>query len=196
MMADVYRDGVIHVQARMCKTCIFRPGNLMHLDPGRVEAMVEDEECGDDGCIPCHQHLDGPGQAVCRGFFDKHRNTPLQVAQRLGFIHQGGHVVKKGKEHHLCPACGRRTYRRIRRFPTLQKIDARCGNCYDKNFRPETVVPYDPAQEGTHTQAVGTQGGATFQPEDVGRPIEFNTLEEGEVLGFWTLPEVGQDGGS
>lgn len=88
---DVYRDGKIHVQKRMCDTCIFWPGNLMRLEPGRVEGMVE--ECGDTGCIPCHKHLDGPGQAVCRGFFDRHRNQPLQIAERLGMIEE---VVLKG----------------------------------------------------------------------------------------------------
>jgi hypothetical protein len=84
MIADVYRDGMVHVQRRRCSTCIFRPGNLMHLRPGRVEQMVE--ECGDDGCIPCHQNLTGKGQAVCRGFFDNHKNQVLQVAERLGYI--------------------------------------------------------------------------------------------------------------
>lgn len=85
-MADVFRDGKVYVQARMCKTCIFRPGNLMSLHEGRVEGMVA--EAGDTGCIPCHQNLTGEGQAVCRGFYDKHRNTPLQIAQRLGMVEE------------------------------------------------------------------------------------------------------------
>lgn len=79
----VYRDGLVHVHRRMCSTCIFRPGNLMRLDEGRVEGMVADS--GDDGCIPCHQVL-GEEPSVCRGFFDLHKNAILQVAERLDVI--------------------------------------------------------------------------------------------------------------
>lgn len=74
----------VHVRKRMCKTCIFRPGNLMHLKEGCVDQMVAD--AGEDGCIPCHSNLDDPINPVCRGFFDKHKNTLLQIAERLDFI--------------------------------------------------------------------------------------------------------------
>jgi hypothetical protein len=80
----VYRDGRVHVMAKMCATCIFRPGNAMQLQPGRVAGMVQ-EAVRHDSCITCHDTLDGK-QAVCRGFFDKHATAPLQIAQRLGFI--------------------------------------------------------------------------------------------------------------
>lgn len=80
----VYRGGRIHVCARMCDTCIFRPGNLMHLDPGRVEAMVEGA-IEADSCIPCHSTLEG-AEAVCFGFFTQHPTTPLQIAERIGLI--------------------------------------------------------------------------------------------------------------
>lgn len=82
---DVARDGAVHVCKRMCTTCIFRPGNLMHLDEGRVEQMVADAN-EMDGCIPCHSTLDEEHQAVCRGFFDRHPPPMLQIAQRLGFV--------------------------------------------------------------------------------------------------------------
>jgi hypothetical protein len=58
-------------------------GNLMHLEDGRVEGMVRDS--GDDGCIPCHQVL-GSEPSVCRGFFDKHKNAILQIAERLDVV--------------------------------------------------------------------------------------------------------------
>lgn len=87
MKTDVFRDGKVHVQRRMCNTCIFRPGNLMHLAEGRVEQMVE-EATRDEGCIPCHKNLDHPGQAICRGFYDLHRTATLQIAQRLGYIEE------------------------------------------------------------------------------------------------------------
>lgn len=80
----VFRDDFVHVQRRMCDTCIFRPGNLMHLNEGRVEGMVAD--AGDDGCIPCHEFMDTKTPGVCNGFYSKHRNQLLQIAQRLGRV--------------------------------------------------------------------------------------------------------------
>ena len=80
---NVFREGRVHVCDHLCSTCIFRPGNLMHLTPGRVEQMVE--ECGEEGCIPCHKTLDGDN-AVCRGFYKKHRNQLLQMAERMGVV--------------------------------------------------------------------------------------------------------------
>lgn len=53
---EPYRDGYVHVMADKCSTCVFRPGNLMHLEPGRLQSMAADvQETG----IPfsCHQTL-------------------------------------------------------------------------------------------------------------------------------------------
>lgn len=80
----VYRDGKIHVQRVMCPTCIFRPGNLLSLKPGRVAEMVKGATA-DESCIPCHDTL-GRTPAVCRGFFDRHATAPLQIASRLGLV--------------------------------------------------------------------------------------------------------------
>lgn len=41
------------------------------------------------------------------------------------------------RNSHECPCCGRRTFRRIRHYPTLGYDDARCQPCADKNFWPE-----------------------------------------------------------
>lgn len=56
----------------------------MHLEEGRVEEMVA-QATANESCITCHKTLDGQ-QAVCRGFYDRHRTQPLQIAERLGFI--------------------------------------------------------------------------------------------------------------
>lgn len=86
-MTDVFRNGRVHVKSEMCPTCIFRPGNLMHLEEGRVTGMVR--EGGEGGCIPCHETLyQGGGEAVCRGFYNGHRNQALQIAQRLGIVEE------------------------------------------------------------------------------------------------------------
>lgn len=56
-MTDVAYNGRVHVSKTQCKTCIFRPGNLMHLEPGRVESMVADAT-RNQGQITCHSTLD------------------------------------------------------------------------------------------------------------------------------------------
>lgn len=85
---NVYRDGKVHVQAAKCSTCIYRPGNLMHLDPGRKDQMQADA-IRDNGVIPCHQTIHGrrEQESVCRGFFDvaKHEGL-LAVAERVGIV--------------------------------------------------------------------------------------------------------------
>jgi hypothetical protein len=85
---NVFDGEVIHVMEAKCSTCIYRPGNLMHLQPGRKDAM-EAEAIRDQGVIPCHKTIHGSRkqQAVCRGFFDvAKRETLLQAAERLGII--------------------------------------------------------------------------------------------------------------
>ena len=86
MKNAVYRDGHLHVNARQCETCIFRPGNLMKLRAGTVEQLVKQAlqaEC----CIPCHDTL-GPEAAICRGFWNRHRRDVLvlRLAQAFGNI--------------------------------------------------------------------------------------------------------------
>ena len=91
MRTEVFRDGRVHVQERKCSTCIYRPGNLMKLDPGRKESMEAGAIEG-GGVIPCHQtieayHGEHGQESVCRGFFDvaKHEGL-LAVAERLGIV--------------------------------------------------------------------------------------------------------------
>ena len=83
-----YRNGRVHVLSEKCSTCIFRPGNLMHLEPGRVKGMV-DASLRNDTAIVCHDTLNG-AQAVCRGFFDLHwRDTlPLRAAVALKVLEE------------------------------------------------------------------------------------------------------------
>lgn len=92
-----YRDGRVHVLAGKCATCIFRPGNLMRLTPGRVKGMV-DAALADQSAITCHSTLygQGDGQAVCRGFYDAHgdRSLPLQLARAMGCVKEVPPPVK------------------------------------------------------------------------------------------------------
>lgn len=88
-ITNVYDGEHLHVMAERCSTCIFRPGNLMQLKEGRVEAM-EAEAMADRGCIPCHKTILGQREqeAVCRGFFDRHKNDHrlLALADQIGII--------------------------------------------------------------------------------------------------------------
>ena len=85
-MANTFVDGKVHVRRTMCSTCIGHPGNRMQLHPGRVASMVDD--CGDDGCIPCHKHLhEGESvEPVCAWFFTQHKNRILQMAEAMEVI--------------------------------------------------------------------------------------------------------------
>lgn len=82
-----YRGGRVHVLAGKCGTCIFRPGNLMRLAPGRVKGMVE-SSVRDGGAIVCHSTLGTPAPAVCRGFWDAHGNrvVGLRLARAIGVV--------------------------------------------------------------------------------------------------------------
>ena len=78
------KDGM-RVLRQQCSTCIFRPGNLMRLDSGRLADMVQSvREKGT--FVVCHQTLSEPLGAVCRGSFDKVETPPVQLAKRLSFV--------------------------------------------------------------------------------------------------------------
>jgi hypothetical protein len=63
-------DCQVRVLTEMCATCIFRPGNLMHLRRGRLATIVNDHQQA-DGNLICHSTLpyfgDGVEPALCRG---------------------------------------------------------------------------------------------------------------------------------
>ncbi|MFJ6380179.1 hypothetical protein ACIQI7_09280 [Kitasatospora sp. NPDC092039] len=84
--------GEVRVVARLCDTCIYRPGNLMHLAPGRVRQLAA-EALAADGHIVCHSTLPAlapPGTkgAICRGFANAHGNAifALRVGAAFGRI--------------------------------------------------------------------------------------------------------------
>lgn len=73
--------------SRMCDTCVFRPGNLMHLRRGRLRDLVEEARQA-ESYIVCHSTLPGMAPtgvrpAVCRGFADQYRTQSLQIIERL-----------------------------------------------------------------------------------------------------------------
>jgi hypothetical protein len=84
----VYRDGAMHVCSHKCATCIYRPGNLMHLEEGRKDRM-EAEAVAQQSVIPCHKTL-GPEAAICRGYWDTQRSNvvPLRMAQAMDIVRE------------------------------------------------------------------------------------------------------------
>jgi hypothetical protein len=82
---NTFRDGKVHVLVGMCATCVFRPGNKMRLSSGRLKDLVA-QNTSRDSALTCHTTLDTPYHAVCRGFYDKYKTTPLQLAERLDMI--------------------------------------------------------------------------------------------------------------
>jgi hypothetical protein len=91
MALPVAHGGKVHVCAEMCATCVFRPGNLMKLKPGRLRRMV-DQALKDDGQITCHSTIyeQAEQEAVCRGFYDRHADSvwPLRLARAMDRIQE------------------------------------------------------------------------------------------------------------
>lgn len=93
---EPYRDGKVHVMEEKCSTCVFRPGNLMHLSPGRLKMMATHvQETG----IPfsCHQTLPYAeqeyvehygGAALCAGAVENYgdQSMVLRLAEAMGNI--------------------------------------------------------------------------------------------------------------
>lgn len=72
------------VLSEECSDCVFRPGNLMHLRPGRLKELVEANTSQGAG-LTCHQTLPGisdQAPAWCRGFYDRYPNTAIFLLGR------------------------------------------------------------------------------------------------------------------
>ena len=85
---DASRNGVRRL-ASQCATCIFKPGNLMHLNPGRLREITSSFRRG-EGYMICHDTVTygahpGAGPAVCRGMYDKYSTQFTQIGDRLGW---------------------------------------------------------------------------------------------------------------
>lgn len=77
---NVYRDGKIHVCAKLCETCIFKPDSPLRQTP------IIDQAVKDNTAVVCHATLDTPNQSVCRGFYENHHTLPLVLARAMGNI--------------------------------------------------------------------------------------------------------------
>ncbi|MFD4406694.1 hypothetical protein ACFWPH_28425 [Nocardia sp. NPDC058499] len=69
---------------KKCPTCVFRPGNPVYTRESAEK--LADRACEDDTYVVCHStYKDGqsPPHAICRGFWDRHRNdtAALRILQ-------------------------------------------------------------------------------------------------------------------
>ncbi|MDG4760355.1 hypothetical protein [Micromonospora sp. WMMD710] len=79
--------GKSRLLSRQCDTCIFAPGNRMHLESGQLRALVADAR-DQESYIICHDtlpHYQYPQAkpAICRGFADRYRTQALELIDRL-----------------------------------------------------------------------------------------------------------------
>ncbi len=70
-----HATGKPRLLSEQCSTCVGRPGNLMHLRPGRLKDLIQNNIAGSSMGLICHQTLgygDSPsyGEALCRWFYD------------------------------------------------------------------------------------------------------------------------------
>lgn len=80
-----FRDDAVWIMTEKCATCIFRAGNPMHLNDGVVGTMKRQaDERGT--AIVCHEVMNTRNAAVCRGYYDAHQSSLLQVAERMGIV--------------------------------------------------------------------------------------------------------------
>ena len=78
-----------HVLSAKCSTCIYRPGNLMHLNRGTVATMTADCKEQDTNVV-CHKspELAGglPVPAWCRGSVDLRPGQAVRILSRLDML--------------------------------------------------------------------------------------------------------------
>ncbi|MEV4465131.1 hypothetical protein AB0J51_16070 [Micromonospora echinofusca] len=83
--------GKSRLLSRQCDTCIFAPGNRMHLEAGQLRALVTQAR-EQERYIVCHDTLPHylypqAKPAICRGFADRYRTQVLELIERLwGFV--------------------------------------------------------------------------------------------------------------
>lgn len=62
-----WRTRTVRQCADLCATCIYRPGNLAHLTPGRVQQITQ-AAIAKEGHVVCHATIGTPAPAICAGF--------------------------------------------------------------------------------------------------------------------------------
>lgn len=82
-----WRQGKTRLLSEQCSTCIFRPGDPMHLGAARLRDFIN-EVRRTDSYVVCHSTLPGMGTpdtkpAICRGFTDRYDTVSLRLIRSL-----------------------------------------------------------------------------------------------------------------
>lgn len=75
--------GQLRIMREQCSTCIFRPGNRMDLNRGRVRQMLAEVRRA-DSFVTCHKTL-GTGEpgAICKGGSEAYMGQIERIARRI-----------------------------------------------------------------------------------------------------------------
>lgn len=86
-----WRTRTVRQCSEMCATCIYRPGNLAHLTPGRVQEMTQAAIVA-EGHVVCHATIGTTAPAICAGF----ARHPIGVVRSLALrmVRAGGAVLQ------------------------------------------------------------------------------------------------------
>lgn len=88
-MPEAESSGRPRLLADRCSSCVFRPGNLMHLAEGRLRDLV-DSNLDAGAVLTCHAtlHRDDVPEAMCRGFYDAYGEqvNVVRVMRRLAAL--------------------------------------------------------------------------------------------------------------
>ena len=79
--------GKTRLLSRQCDTCVFRPGNPMHLSEGGLRDLVA-RTLAQDSYVICHDTLPhylypDTHPAICRGFADRYTTQALRLITQL-----------------------------------------------------------------------------------------------------------------
>lgn len=77
---NVYRNGKMHVCAKMCETCIYRK------DSPLFDVRIKSEAKRSDTAVICHSTLKADQKLVCAGFYAHDKTPTLQLAERMGIV--------------------------------------------------------------------------------------------------------------
>lgn len=77
------------LMSEKCDTCIFRPGNPMRLQPGRLQDVIRANQEAQT-LLTCHKTTYGQhpeiGESYCRGYYDSYGERALatRLARTMG----------------------------------------------------------------------------------------------------------------
>lgn len=79
----VYRDGYVHVNRTLCRTCIYGPEPPI---PLATREAMEQGANDESGAIVCHETTGTRKPTVCRGYYEVNRSAILRLAAAMSAV--------------------------------------------------------------------------------------------------------------